>query len=79
MNPTTHHLTSSYLQAYTGELADDLRAARVRNGGHRIRRSMGRAMVALGARLSPDSTMVVDGHVVLLEPATSSRGLQRAA
>ena len=79
MNPTTHHLTSSYLHAYTAEVTHDLRSARATNGERRVRRSIGRVMVTLGARLAPGSTTVVDGHVVLLEPAASSRGLQRAA
>lgn len=79
MNATTHHLTSTYLVAYTEELAADMRSATLTRRGRGIRRSIARSMVALGTRMSPEEATVIDGRLVLLEPTKPRQDLQRAA
>jgi hypothetical protein len=78
MSPFNHHVSSSYLRAYTSELADDLRGTRATRSRHTLRRRIGLSMVALGAWMAPDSTTMVDGHLVILERRTA-HDLPRAA
>ena len=77
MSPFNHHISSSYLHAYTSELADDLRGTRT-NRNHRLRHRIGRSVVSVGAWIARDSTTTLDGHLVILEGQTN-HDLPRAA
>lgn len=78
MSPLNHHISSSYLHAYAGELVEDMRTARATHGRHGLRRRVGRSMVAIGARIASDPATIVDGQLVILDRPTN-HDLPRAA
>jgi hypothetical protein len=78
MSPFNHHASSSYLQAYAIELADDMRGTRTTRGHHSLRHRIGQSMVAMGAWIAHGSTTMVDGRLVILE-RRENHDLPRAA
>jgi hypothetical protein len=68
MTPHAYHQNDRYLNAYLAELSSDLRRAHTTESSMTAtRRSLARAMVTMGTRMSPDHpSEAMHGELLLL-------------
>lgn len=67
MTPHSYHQNDRYLNAYLAELSSDLRGARgTESPVTATRRSLGRTMVRMGTRMSPDTPEALRGELLVL-------------
>ena len=80
MTPYAHHNNDTYLNAYTSDLSDDLRAAfATESSFRRTRRTIARSMVRLGARMLPETPEIVDDRILVLATPLSEGDVKQAA
>jgi len=80
MTPYTQHHNDSYLAAYTAELRVDLTAAHATEGVlRRIRRSLARSLVRIGARMLPETPDIVDGRIIVMSVPHDDSDVPKAA
>ncbi len=67
MTPHAYHQTDRYLNAYLAELSSDLRRAHAAERPMTAtRRSLARAMVRIGTRMSPATSEAMSGELLVL-------------